>query len=75
MSKINVTTPANSASNANSASPANTANSAVLGAFFLIFGCAKVKPSLTNQKSNTYKTPLHIDTRAVKTCHRETPHK
>jgi hypothetical protein len=34
-------------------------------AFFLIFDCAAVEPSLTNPKSNTYKTPFHSGTGPV----------
>jgi hypothetical protein len=62
MSNINTTIAANTANSANPASPA----------FFLIFDCATVELSLTNPKSNIYKTPPHAVTRAVKPCHRET---
>jgi hypothetical protein len=62
MSNINTTIAAKSASSASPASPA----------FFLIFDCANVEPLLNNPKSNTYQSPLHAVTRAVKPCHRET---
>jgi hypothetical protein len=46
MSNINTTIAADTANSA------NTANSAS-AAFFLIFDCANVEPSLTNSKSTT----------------------
>jgi hypothetical protein len=49
------------ASSANSANPANSARPV----FFLIFDCGAVKPSLTNPKSNTYKSTIHFDTQSV----------
>jgi hypothetical protein len=39
--------------------------------FFLNFAGATVETSLTNPKSNTYKSTTHFFTRTVKTCHRE----
>jgi hypothetical protein len=65
MSNINTTIAANPANSASSANPASPA-------FFLIFDCANVEPSLTNPKSNTSKSTTHFFTRTVKPCHRET---
>jgi hypothetical protein len=47
----------------------------IAAVFFLVFDCAAVETSLTNAQSNTYKSPAHLDTQSVKTCHREKPRK
>jgi hypothetical protein len=64
-SRIYVTIPANSATKPRP-EPATPAQiGPIAAAFFLIFDCATVEPSLTNKESNTYKRLAHSITQTV----------
>jgi hypothetical protein len=50
--------------------PANSASPV----FFRIFDSEKVRPSLTDKESNTYKSTIHFDTQSVRAWQREIFH-
>jgi hypothetical protein len=74
-SKINVTIAGNTGVQPSRPLAPPKAIGRTAGAFFLVFDCANVEPSLTDKESNTYKKLPHGDTCAVKTRQREKPRK
>lgn len=65
MSNINTTILANSPAQPRPALAMSDDFGPVAAAFFLIFDCEIVRPSLTNPESNTYKRSLHGITQTV----------
>jgi hypothetical protein len=65
MGKINVTIPAKSPAQPCHSLTTPKAIGRTAGAFFLIFDCEIVEPSLTNPKSITYRRPPHSITQTV----------
>jgi hypothetical protein len=64
MSKLNVTIPVDSAAQPRIA-PAKPAQIGPTAGVFFIFDCETVEPSLTNPKSDTYKSPTHRNPQSV----------